>query len=334
MLLRHTSSKLIGLLASAVLLIVLFLCSIVYGYTDTSWRTALEAYTQFDGSNDHIVIRELRMPRAVIAVLVGGSLAIAGTLMQALTRNPLASPDIFGVNAGASLFIVFAVSVLSITALSQFVWFAFIGAALAALLVYFISSLGRDGVTPVKLVLAGAAISVFFSSLTSGLLIIDEGALDQVLFWLAGSVQGRNMEVVYPVLPFIAFGWLVSYFIAVPMNTLTMGDDIAKGLGQKVVMVKAFAALIIVLLSGASVAMAGPIGFIGLVIPHIARGLVGPDNRWVLPYSALLGGVLLLAADIGARFIIFPKEVPVGVMTAVVGAPFFIVIARRGLRKS
>ena len=333
MVLQTTVHRIIGLIIGILLFIIFIGCSIVYGYTNTTWKMALEAFTNFDGSNEHLIIQSVRFPRAMIAAAVGASLAIAGTLMQALTKNPLASPGIFGINAGAGFFIVIAVSLFSISSLQAFTWLAFLGAAVAALIVYTIGGLGREGLTPMKLTLAGAAIAAMFSSFTQGFLVINEMALDQVLFWLAGSVQGRKLEVLISVLPYLVIAWILSLLMAGKVNVLAMGDDVAKGLGQRTGMVKLLVALVIILLAGGSVAIAGPIGFIGIVVPHLARSLVGIDHRWVIPYSALLGGILLLAADIGARYVVMPEEVPVGVMTAIIGTPFFIYIARRGLQR-
>lgn len=291
---------------------------------------AWDSFFYFDGSNEHIVLQTVRLPRAVIAASVGACLAVAGVLMQTLTKNPLASPGVFGINAGAGFAVVVAVTVFQVSNLQAYTWIAFLGAAFAAFGVYVVGSLGREGLTPMKLTLAGAAMAAMFSSLTQGLLVHNESALEQVLFWLAGSVQGRKLESLVAVLPYIAVGLLVSYLLSSKLNLLSMGDDVAKGLGLKVGFIKLLSALCIILLAGSAVAVSGPIGFVGVVIPHIARSIVGVDHKWVIPFSAGLGGVLLLAADISARYIVMPEEVPVGVMTAVIGTPFFIYIARKG----
>ncbi len=332
-LLNTNAKKTIGMLIGVILVVIFIGCSIVYGYTKVDWGMVVDSFQRFDGSNEHIIIQESRVPRALIGAAVGASLAIAGALMQGITRNPLASPSIFGINAGAGFFIVLAVTFFSVSSIHQFAWIAFFGAMVTALLVYFLGTLGRDGLTPVKLTLAGAAMAAMFSSLTQGMLALNEKALDEVLFWLTGSVEGRKLEILTAMMPYLIIGWIGSLFLTRQMNLLAMGDDVAIGLGQKTALVKMGAAVVIVLLAGSSVAIAGPVGFIGIVIPHIARGLVGIDYRWVIPYSALLGAILLLIADIGARYIIMPKEVPVGVMTALIGTPFFIYIARRGLNK-
>lgn len=331
-LLQKRSSKILGIIVGIIVLLAAMVGSVVLGLTKISWSMVLEAYTQFNQSNEHLIITTARVPRALIAAAVGASLAISGALMQALTRNPLASPGIFGVNAGAGFFIVLGVTFLSMNSISEFMWLGFLGALIASGVVYFLGFMGNGGLTPLKLTLAGAAITALFSSLTQGLLVVNEQGLDQVLYWLAGSVEGRKLEFLAAVLPYMIFAWVGALFVARPINLLMMGDDVAKGLGQRTALVRLAAALIIVVLAGGAVAIAGPVGFIGLVTPHMARALVGHDYRWVIPYSAILGAVLLLVADIGARYIIMPKEVPVGVMTALIGTPFFIYIARKGFK--
>ncbi|MFD2444536.1 FecCD family ABC transporter permease [Bacillus sp. CGMCC 1.16607] len=330
MLLKNTRMRWMGLLFSIFLLFIFMCISIVYGYTDTSWSTAVEAFTHYNASTEHLVIQSIRLPRALIAAAVGGSIAIAGAMMQTLTKNPLADPGIFGINSGAGFAIVIAVSIFSVANLQAFTWLAFLGAAVAAVSVYFIGAIGREGLTPMKLTLAGAAMSALFSSFTQGLLVLDEAGLEQVLFWLAGSVQGRKLESLTSVLPYLGAGWLGSMFLATKMNVLAMGDDVAKGLGLKTGFVKLGMGIVIILLAGGAVAISGPIGFIGIIIPHITRSVVGIDHRWVIPFSGLLGAMLLLAADVTARYVMMPEEVPVGIMTAIIGTPFFIYIARKG----
>lgn len=333
MLLKTNSLRWAGLFAAALLLLVLMSFSIVYGYTDTTWKMAIDAFTNFDGTNEHIIIQSVRLPRALIAAAVGASLAIAGVLLQSLTKNPLAAPEIFGINAGAGFAVVITVTLFSISNLQVFTWVSFMGAAVSFIFVYIIGSIGREGLTPMKLTLAGAAMSAMFASMTQGFLVINETALEQVLFWLAGSVSGRKLETLAAVFPYLLAGWIFSLIIAGKLNVLSMGEDVAKGLGLKTGLLKLGAGIVIVLLSGGAVAVAGPIGFLGIVIPHLTRAVVGIDHRWVIPYAGLLGGMLLLIADIASRYIIMPQEVPVGVMTAVIGTPFFVYIARRGFNK-
>lgn len=328
--LHSKNGKVAGLVLGVILLLIVNFLSLVLGYTDLTFHTVIDAFSHFDGSNEHIIIQDVRLPRALIGTVVGASLAIAGALLQALTRNPLASPDILGFNAGASFFIVVALMLFSISSLQATTWIAFLGAMIAGLLVYFLGSVGRDGMTPIKMTLSGAAIAALFGSLTQGLLVMDESALDQMLFWMSGSVQGRELAILLSVLPYIIIGVVIALVIASKINILTMGDDVAKGLGQRTGFVKLVTGLAIILLAGGSVAIAGPIGFIGIVVPHIVRTVVGNDYRWIIPYCAIVGGIFLVIADIGARYVLMPEEVPVGIMTALVGIPFFIYIARKG----
>ena len=321
------------LLSSSIIMIIGMVLSITYGYANTNLRTTWEAFFHFNDSNEHLIILEHRLPRALIAAFVGASLAIAGALLQTMTRNPLASPGILGINAGAGLFVVLAMSVLHMTSLFSYTLVAFLGAAVSALSILVISSIGHGGMTPLNLTLAGTALGAMFYSLTQGLLAINEAQLDQVLFWLAGSVQGRDLHVLWIVLPFLLMGWLLTALITKQLNLLSLGEDIAKGLGLNILRTKFFIVLIVVLLAGGSVAIAGPISFIGLIVPHIARKIIGTEHQWHIPLAALLGAILLLFADIGARFLIMPQEVPVGVMTAFIGTPIFVYIARKGFNK-
>ncbi|PLS18053.1 iron ABC transporter [Bacillus sp. M6-12] len=330
MLLKYTGQRWNGLLFAFIILLLLMCGSIVYGYTDTTWGMAIDAFTDFNGSNEHIIIQDVRLPRSLIAAAVGASLGVSGVLMQTLTKNPLASPDIIGINAGAGLAVVIAVTIFSVANLSIFTWISFAGAAVAAISVYFIGSYGREGLTPMKLTLAGAAMTAFFASFTQGLLVLNDAALEQVLFWLAGSVSGRKLENLTVVLPYLAVGWAGAFMISAKLNILSMGEDVAKGLGINTGILKLMIGLIVIVLSGGAVAVAGPIGFIGIVVPHLTRFIVGIDHRWVLPFSGIIGAVLLLIADIVSRYVLMPQEVPVGVMTAIIGTPFFIYIARKG----
>lgn len=231
MLLKNAKQRLIGFGVTIVILIVLMSISIVYGYTNTTWQVSFNAFTNFDGSTEHIVIRTVRLPRALIAAAVGASLAIAGVLMQALTKNPLSSPDILGVNAGAALAVVIAITIFGVSNLQLFTWVSFIGAAIAAISVYMIGSVGRDGLTPMKLTLAGAAMTAMIASLTQGLLVSNEALLDQVLFWLAGSVAGRSLDNLVAVLPYLVLGWVLAQLVSGKVNVFSMGKMLQKDLG-------------------------------------------------------------------------------------------------------
>lgn len=321
-----------GLVLAALFLGVIALAwaSMVLGYTGISWQDVTGAFTAFDGSREHIVVLEMRFPRAVLATLVGASLGVAGLFMQGLTRNPLASPCIFGINAGASLAIVIATAFFGVTSHELFALFAMFGAAGAAAVVYFLGT-STGNLTPLNLTLAGVAVNAFLASITSGVLIFNESVLDEVLFWLSGSIEGRRLDLVVSMIPVMVTGWIVAMLMAKSMNAQALGDDVAKSLGQKTVWVKAGACLVVVLLSGISVAMAGPIGFAGLIAPHLARAVLGLDYRWLIPGSMFIGACLLLSSDVMARFIVWPQEVPVGVTMSLIGAPFFIAYARRSL---
>lgn len=323
--------KITGLLIGLCILGIAFGLSMALGQVRTPIKTLVEAFTDYNpSSTEHIIIATTRISRSSIATLIGASLAVAGALMQALTRNPLASPSIFGINSGALFFVVFATVFLSINSLVQLMWIAFLGGAIAAVMVFFLGSLGKDSLSPIKIVLAGAAITAFFSSFTQGMLVLDEQSLEGVLFWLGGSVSGRSIDMLLPMLPFMVTAGIVALFLGNSINILTSGDDIAKGLGQQVLLVKILMGIVIVLLAGGSVAIGGSIGFIGLIVPHMVRSFVGIDYKWIIPYCAVYGAILLLLADVIARLVIVPEEMPIGVMTALIGVPFFIYIARRG----
>jgi iron complex transport system permease protein len=317
----------VGLIVGILIVLMSFAASVTYGTAEIDLKTVYGSFTDFDGSREHLIIRTIRVPRALVAMMVGASLAVAGAIMQALTRNPLAAPEILGINYGAALFVVVAIFLLDSSSQSAYTWFAFSGAGLAATIVYILGSIGRGGMTPLRLTLAGAAMTTLLGSLTHGILILNERSLDEMRFWLAGSVAGRDISMFLQALPYMIVGLLGSFVISKQINVLNLGDDVAKGLGQNVVWIKAAAIGIVILLAGSSVSAAGPIGFIGLAVPHIIRFLVSTDYRWIFPYSAITGAILLLFADIGARFF---GEVPVGVMTALIGGPFFIYLARKG----
>ncbi|MFQ4136741.1 FecCD family ABC transporter permease [Nodosilinea sp. PGN35] len=320
----------LGLGAGGVILLGCLLGSILLGAADIAPATVWQAIFQFDGSTEHLIIRTVRLPRAVLAVVVGAALAVAGAITQGLTRNPLAAPDILGINVGAALAMVLAVFWRGS---GSYVGFAFGGAAIAAITVYWLGSLGRSGLTPLKLVIAGAALSYLLSSLTTGILILSQRTLDEIRFWLAGSLAGQNMASMLPVLPYIAVGLGAALALGRQLTLMSLGEDVAQGLGLQTVWVKVGSAIAVVLLAGSAVALAGPIGFVGLVVPHVVRFIVGVDYRWILPYSIVFGGILLSVADLAARLVIRPQELPVGIMTAIVGAPFFIYLARSKIRR-
>lgn len=319
----------LGLLIGSIILGGCLLLSILLGAADINPGTVWQALFQFDGSTDHLIIRTVRLPRAILAVLVGAALAVAGAITQGLTRNPLAVPDILGVNAGAALAMVLAVFMWGSGSLG----FAFAGAAITAAIVYWLGSMGRSGLTPIKLIIAGAALTTLLGSLTTGILILSQHTLEDIRFWLAGSLAGQDLANILPVLPYIAVGLASSLLLGRQLTLLALGEDVAQGLGLQTAWVKVAAAAVVVLLAGSAVALAGPIGFVGLVIPHVVRFGVGVDYRWILPYAMLAGGLFLSVADTAARLIIRPQELPVGIMTTVIGAPFFIYLARSRIKR-
>lgn len=318
-----------GMLAGLMLLVAALMWSITLGAADITPQVVYEALFRFEPTNfDHLIIQTVRLPRVLSGVAVGAALAVAGAIMQGLTRNPLADSGILGINSGASLAVVLAVVTLGNPALSTLSYFALLGAGLAAAAVYSIGSLGRGGMTPLKLTLAGVILTAFVSSFTTAILIGDQETLDRIRFWTAGSLAGRDMALLSQTAPYIVIGLLAAMIISRQITTISLGDDVARGLGQSTFWVKAVASLVVVLLSGGAVALAGPIGFVGLVVPHLVRFIVGVDYRSIIPYSAILGGLLVTLADVGARIIIRPQEAPVGVMMALLGAPFFVWLAR------
>ncbi|RTR00822.1 FecCD family ABC transporter permease [Halomonas nitroreducens] len=327
--LNHRVSRVAGLLLGLALVAAAFVASVMLGTTEIAPPTFAQALMHYDPSRvAHIIIHTERLPRAVIAALVGASLAIAGALMQTMTRNPLASPGILGINAGAMFFVVIAVSLLPLHTPAEYVWAALLGALVAACLVVVLSR-GRQGeLSPLRVVLAGVAITAMFVSFSQGLLIIDRQSFESVLYWLAGSVSGRELSLVVPLLPLFGGALLLCALLVRHANALMLGDDMVKGLGMRAGTIKLLLGLVVILLAGSSVALAGMIGFVGLIVPHMARGLFGVDHRWLLPACALLGASLLLLADVASRFLMPPQDVPVGVMTALIGTPFFIYLAR------
>ncbi len=261
--------------------------------------------------------------------MVGAALAVAGTVLQGITRNPIAEPGILGISQGASLGVVCAIAFLGVHSLTGYVWYAFAGAGLAAVCIYAVAGSGRGGASPIKLALAGAAMNAFLASVVSAVLTTDAQALDEFRFWDVGSIAGRDLTIVGQIWPFLLAGLLLVLAMARGLDALALGDDIARGLGRNVALLRATGALGATVLTGAAVAAAGPIAFTGLAVPHMARALVGPAHRWLLPMAALLGPVMLLLADVLGRVVVRPSEVPVAVMTALAGVPFLIVLVRR-----
>ncbi|NGO70546.1 FecCD family ABC transporter permease [Streptomyces boncukensis] len=280
-------------------------------------------------SNAAEVIRSMRVPRTLVGLMVGAALGIAGTVMQGLTRNPIAEPGILGVSQGAAVGVVCAIAFAGVHSLTGYVWFAFLGAGAAAVAVYAVAARGRGGATPVKLALAGAAVNALLVSVISAILTTRAAALDEFRFWQVGSLSGRDAEIAGQIWPFLLAGLVLVLSVARGLDALALGEDVAKGLGQNVAVVRIVGGLGATVLTGVGVSAAGPIAFVGLAVPHIARAIVGGDHRWLLPMAALLGPVVLLVSDVVGRVAMRPGEVPAGVMTALIGVPFLIALVRR-----
>ncbi|MEV7905722.1 FecCD family ABC transporter permease [Streptomyces anulatus] len=325
---RSAGVRLLWVLLSVLALAAVMVASVAFGSRDVPWSDVVAALGGADDTLGRAAATK-RIPRTVLAVVIGAALGLAGGVMQGVTRNPLADPGILGVNMGASLAVVTAVAFFGLTSPTGYVWVAIVGAALSALFVHTVGTLGRGGATPLKLALAGAATSAAFASLVSAVILPRNDIAGSFKLWQIGGVGGASFERIGQVTPFLAVGFAVCLLSARALNSLALGDELAAGLGERVAVARAVAALGAVLLCGAATAVAGPIGFVGLVVPHTCRLLVGVDHRWLLPLSAVLGAILLTAADVVGRIVARPSEIDVGIVTALIGAPFFIYIVRR-----
>ncbi len=293
---------------------------------EETWR----AITDFDPQNsNHLLVRHLRIPRTLLAIVVGAALGAAGAVMQALTRNPLAEPGILGANAGAAAAVAFAIGFLGITGVTGYMLFGMAGAGLASLAVYTLGGL-RRGTNPVRVVLAGVALTVVLMSLTQVVLINSpEQVYDRYRNWMIGSVQGRGEVVLAPAAAMVAAGLVLTLVLARSLDAAALGEDLSRSLGARPRVTWSLAAVAVMVLAGAATAAAGPIGFVGLTAPHLARSLAGLDHRWVLPYSMLVAAVVMVAADSLGRLVARPGEVGVGIMAALLGGPFFVILVRR-----
>jgi iron complex transport system permease protein len=304
--------------------------SVALGTAAIPLERTISAFIAYDGSREHVIVMEARLPRTLIAAAVGAALGVAGGLMQAVSRNALADPSILGVSWGAAFAAVGAQLVFEVGSATSLVLFGLAGAAGAGLLVVGLGAAGHGGLTPERLVVAGAALSALLAALVQGLLVLDRESLEAARRWLAGSLVGQDTDVLVAALPYQVAGFALATALARPLTTLALGETVARGLGQRTGRVKLATAVAVVLLAGSAVAMAGPIVLVGLAVPHVARFVVGHDLRRALPACALLGAVLVLLADVAARLVLAPEELPVGVMAALVGAPVFLHVARRG----
>ncbi|MBT2387379.1 iron ABC transporter permease [Streptomyces sp. ISL-11] len=315
--------------AAVAALLVAVVLSLAVGARPTAPSQVLDALFHDGQGNDAAVVHDLRLPRTLIGLLVGAALAMAGTVLQGLTRNPIADPGILGISQGASLGVVAAITLAGVQTLSGFVWWGFAGAAVASVAVYAIASRGRGGASPVKLALAGAAINALLVSVIHAVLTTHAAVMDRFRFWQVGSLSGGEHVVAAQIWPFVLVGTVMVFSVARGLDALALGEDVAKGLGRNIAAVRIVGGLGATVLTGVGVAAAGPIAFVGLAVPHIARAVIGTDHRWLLPMAALLGPVVLLAADTAGRVLFPPSEVPSGVMTALIGVPFLVALVRR-----
>jgi len=317
-----------GLVVLTLLLVAAGLTSLAVGSRPIAPGTVVDVLFQPDGSDASTIVHDLRIPRTVLAIAVGISLGIAGALMQGHTRNPLADPGLLGVEAGAAFAVVIGIYLFHVQDLTDYAWFSLAGAGLAAAAVFAIGST-RGGPDPVSLVLAGTAVSALLAALTQTVILRDVDTLDAYRFWAVGSVSGRGMDVFWEVLPFMVTGLVLAALSASTLNLLQLGDDVAVSLGMHPMRYKIIGVLGVMLLTGAATAACGPVGFVGLVVPHVARHFAGVDYRWVIPYSGFIGGLLVVLADVIGRVVVRPGELQVGIVMALIGGPIFIYLVRR-----
>lgn len=281
-----------------------------------------------------LIVRTVRIPRTVLAVVAGIALGVGGALIQGYTRNPIADTGLLGVNAGASFAVVTAIALFGFTNLFQYVWFAFVGAGAAGVVVFGLASIGRGAGNPLTLALAGQGVTVFLMAMTTAISLSDQKSLNALRFWNSGSVAGVGFDVIWPVTAFVAVGLVLALITLPALNLLNLGDDVARGLGVNIARSRTIGIVAITLLAGAATAACGPIAFLGLMVAHVARYLTGPDYRWLVPYAGLLGAVVLLVCDILGRLVVRPGELDSGVVVALIGAPFFAGLVWRGKFKS
>ncbi len=311
-----------------MLLVVLSIASLMLGTRPISFPVLKAALLHYDASvTEHIIVRDYRLPRLVLCMLCGAAFGTAGALIQAATRNPLADPGILGVNAGAAFAVILAVGVFSFASIEAYVWFALAGAAIAGLLVYVVGT-SAGGATSVRLLLTGVALSAVLGGIGSSITLLDPQAFDSMRHWQVGTVGGRNMNVAVTVAPFIALGLCLALAIAPALNAAILGDDAARALGLNLIRLRVAIVIAVTLLAGAATAAVGPITFVGLMVPHAVRWLVGPDQKRIVPLTMLVSAILLLASDIAGRLVIFPDELEAGIVVAFIGAPVLIMLAR------
>lgn len=320
--------RLLGLVVALAVLMALLVLSVMIGSTAIAPSVVWDALFHASDNIDQFAIRDFRLPRTIVGLVVGVALGLSGALIQALTRNPLADPGILGVNAGASFAVTVAVGVLGVRGVQGYMWFAFAGALVVTLMVLALGST-RQGQSPLVMVLAGVCIGAVLGGAREALQLTNPDAFDAMRSWNAGSIAGRPLDVVWPILPFFAVALTLAIAAAGSLNAMALGDELAVAQGVRLVRTRLLSVIALTLLAGGATAIAGPIAFVGLMVPHVARWLVGPHQRWIFAYSILLAPSLLLASDILGRVVMRPGEIPVGIVTAFVGAPVLIVLVRR-----
>lgn len=322
-------ARTLGLVLAVVVLAVVCVLSIMIGAKAISVPDVLSALVGNDGSENHLIIWELRIPRTAVGLVAGAALGVCGALIQAYTRNPLADPGILGVNAGAGLAITVAIAFFGLTSAAGYVWFAFAGAAVATMLVYVIGASGRGQATPEKLTLAGVALAAVAGGISQILQLRDQQLFANTLAWSIGSIGGRSLALLGTIAPFIVVGLVLALVLARQLNALALGDELGRSLGASIGPTRILTIVAVTLLAGGATALAGPIAFVGLMVPHAVRWFTGPDQRWIIPYSMVGASILLLVSDIVGRVILPSGELRVGLVTAFIGAPVLIVLARR-----
>ncbi len=319
----------LGLVLLVALTLTACVSSLAWGSNNLPLSDVWRALWHEDSSQASVIVHDLRLPRTWLAVLVGAALGAAGAIMQGHTRNPLADPGILGISAGASFAVVVAIYALGIDRPTGYVWFALGGAAVACGVVFAIGLAGGRGVSPLTLVLAGMSVSALLGGLVTGLILTNQDTLDNFRFWAVGSVSGRDGTVTAQLAPLLVLGLLLALAHSPALNVLALGDDVARTLGQRPARTRAIGLVCVVLLTGTATAACGPIVFVGLVVPHLARLWTGPDHRWLVSYAAVLGALLLVTADVAGRVVARPAELQVGIVLAAIGGPFFVALVRR-----
>ena len=313
------------LLAFTGLFIVLFVLSMMLGYKHFSFVNVWKHLILGQEIKDQRILTQLRLPRAVLGGVVGVLMGISGVMIQTITRNPFASPGIMGVNSGASLMVVIMLIGFGINGSFQLAFMAFLGTSIVATMIILATSLPLRPFTAMELTLFGASISAFCMAVTQGLLVYNESAIEEIISWLNGSVANKHLNVLMYIWPFIVVGLIISMYMARQLNLYILSEDALKGLGAKILSIKVITMIAVVLLSGSAVALAGPIAFVGLITPHVAKLLCRTHNHFIIiPMSGLLGGCLLMLSDILSRYLLMPREIPVGITTALLGTPVFI----------